>query len=113
MSEIPAALGDGWLWKALGLVGASLAGTGAWFAGRRRGQSDFIEAVQQAAQLVIKNLQDECARVTAQCEKLEAQRAADHAKCEAELAAMQAKIDALMAQPIAGYGVITDPKRPG
>lgn len=68
----------------VGVIGA----LATFFAGTKRGQGKFINAVQEAAHIVIKDLRDECRRLREQ-----------HSHCEAKLAHMQRQIDMLVNPP--------------
>lgn len=74
------------------LVGLTTAAA-TYFQGRKHGQGSFINAVHEAAHIVIKDLRAECDRLRGQ-----------HNDCEHKLMSMQEQIDALMrASPAAIY----------
>lgn len=86
---------------------------GAWHAGRRRERASFVQAVQEAAHLAIKDLTDLAGTLREEIKRVTGMRdevAAHHEECRRELrrssderAAMQRQIDKLMDGPVASY----------
>ena len=93
------------------LGGGGLSAILTYLSGRHHGRADFINAVAAAADKVIARLQDECERVSARCEALEAQDEQcrrDLAEVRDEIARLKEaglKIDALMQGPVAAYRI--------
>lgn len=105
MSELPLALGDGWLGRAISYVcTAGLAAVGALWARK----ADVGRMIDQRWTGLSEAQEKRISKAEARCDAAEEA----HAKCEASLSDVREEIAELMRRPIAPYPAFNPPVTP-